>query len=93
MAEHMKQTFQEMINLMGGDIILDREKGLHGPEIDTSGAVIHEVGTTRMDNNPKTSVVNRYGQTHDVKNLAVADGGVFTTNPNKNPTPTITALP
>jgi choline dehydrogenase-like flavoprotein len=54
--------------------------------------VIHEVGTTRMGNDPKTSVVNRYGQAHDVKNLFVADGGVFTTNPDKNPTLTITAL-
>ena len=92
MAEHMKQTFREMIDLMGGDVVLGKEGGLHGPDIDAPGAVIHEVGTTRMGNDPKTSVVNRYGQAHDVKNLFVADGGVFTTNPDKNPTLTITAL-
>ncbi len=92
MAEHMKQTFGEMIGLLGGDVVLGEEDALHGPEIDAPGAVIHEVGTTRMGNDPKTSVVNRYGQAHDVKNLFVADGGVFTTNPDKNPTLTITAL-
>ena len=92
MAEHMKQTFGEMIDLMGGEVVLGEEDGLHGPEIEAPGAVIHEVGTTRMGNGPKTSVVNRYGQSHEVENLFVADGGVFTTNPDKNPTLTITAL-
>ena len=92
MAEHMKQTFGEMIGLLGGDVVLGQEDALHGPQIDAPGGVIHEVGTTRMGNDPKTSVVNRYGQAHDVKNLFVADGGVFTTNPDKNPTLTITAL-
>ncbi len=92
MAEHMKQTFTEMIDLLGGDVVVREGDGLHGPEIDAPGGVIHEVGTTRMGNDPKTSVVNRYSQAHDVKNVFVADGGVFTTNPDKNPTLTITAL-
>jgi len=45
-----------------------------------------------MGNDPKTSPLNRNCQAHDVKNLFVADGAPFVTNPDKNPTLTITAL-
>ena len=54
--------------------------------------MIHEIGTTRMGNNPSTSVLNKNGQAHDVKNLFVADGGPFVTNADKNVTWTILAL-
>ncbi len=56
------------------------------------GFASHEVGTCRMGGDPKTSVVNRRNQTHEVKNLFVVDGSSFTTFPEKNPTLTITAL-
>ena len=56
------------------------------------GAVIHELGTVRMGNERKTSVLNRNCQAHDVKNLFVADAAPFVTNPDKNPTLTIMAL-
>ncbi len=52
----------------------------------------HEVGTCRMGSDPKTSVCNRWGQAHDVKNLFVADGGLFTQSSEKSPTVTILAL-
>jgi choline dehydrogenase-like flavoprotein len=52
----------------------------------------HEVGTCRMGKNPKTSVTNAFGQTHDIKNLFVADGGLFTQSSEKSPTVTIMAL-
>jgi len=52
----------------------------------------HEVGTCRMGKNPKTSVTNAYGQTHDIKNLFIADGGLFTQSSEKSPTVTIMAL-
>jgi choline dehydrogenase-like flavoprotein len=54
--------------------------------------VAHEVGTVRMGSDPKTSALNGFCQAHDVKNLFVTDGACFTTNPDKNPTPTILAL-
>jgi choline dehydrogenase-like flavoprotein len=44
-----------------------------------------------MGNDPKTSVVNRYGQVHDVDNLFVADGSVHVTNGGFNPVLTIMA--
>jgi choline dehydrogenase-like flavoprotein len=62
------------------------------PPISRGGAIIHEVGTIRMGNDPQTSVLNRFCQAHDVKNLFVADAGPFVGNPDKNPTHTIIAL-
>ncbi len=56
------------------------------------GGVAHEVGTVRMGTDPKTSVLNGFCQAHEVKNLFVADGACFTTNPDKNPSLTILAL-
>ena len=58
----------------------------------TSGFASHEVGTVRMGSNPKTSVLNGYCQSHEVKNLFVTDGSTFTTSSEKNPTLTIMAL-
>ena len=52
----------------------------------------HLLGTARMGNDPRTSVVNSYGQSHDVPNLYIADGSIFVTSGTANPTATITAL-
>ena len=60
--------------------------------ISRGGAIIHEVGTVRMGDDPKSSALNKYGQAHDVPNLFVSDGAVFVSNPDKNPTHTIIAL-
>jgi choline dehydrogenase-like flavoprotein len=63
-----------------------------GPPISRGGAIIHEVGTVRMGNDRRTSPLNKYCQAHDVKNLFVADGAPFVSNPDKNPTHSIIAL-
>jgi choline dehydrogenase-like flavoprotein len=52
----------------------------------------HNLGTAKMGDDPETSVVNRWGQSHDVPNLYVIDGSVFTTSTATNPTSTICAL-
>lgn len=52
----------------------------------------HQAGTARMGNDPKTSVVNRYGQVHEVDNLFISDGSVFVTNAGFNPVLTIMAV-
>jgi choline dehydrogenase-like flavoprotein len=57
-----------------------------------NGFASHETGTCRMGNDPKASVLNAFGQSHDVPNLFVVDGSAFTTFPEKNPTLTIIAL-
>ena len=56
------------------------------------GFASHEVGTVRMGKDPKTSILNKFNQTHEIKNLFVVDGGCFTTFAEKNPTLTIVAL-
>jgi choline dehydrogenase-like flavoprotein len=45
-----------------------------------------------MGDDPKESVCNSFGQTHQVKNLFIADGGFFTQATEKSPTITILAL-
>jgi len=52
----------------------------------------HNMGTNRMSENPRDGVVNRWGQSHDVKNLFVSDGSQFVSSGAENPTLTIVAL-
>jgi choline dehydrogenase-like flavoprotein len=56
------------------------------------GYSIHEVGTCRMGDDPKRSVLNKWSQSHDHKNLFVVDGAGFTSAGWQNPTMTILAL-
>jgi len=52
----------------------------------------HNLGTNRMAEKARDGVVNKWGQTHDIKNLFVSDGSQFTTGGAENPTLTIVAL-
>lgn len=52
----------------------------------------HLMGTARMGHDPKRSVVNAWGRSHDVKNLFIVDGSVFVTSGGVNPTATIQAV-
>jgi choline dehydrogenase-like flavoprotein len=52
----------------------------------------HNLGTAKMGDDPGTSVVDRWGRAHDVPNLYIIDGSVFTTSTGVNPTATICAL-
>lgn len=52
----------------------------------------HLLGTTRMGNDPESSVVDPFGRAHDVRNLFIVDGGTFVTSGGVNPTSTIVAL-
>jgi choline dehydrogenase-like flavoprotein len=56
------------------------------------GESIHELGTCRMGSDPKTSVLNKWNQTHDIKNLFVVDGSSFVSGGSQNPTLTVCAL-
>jgi choline dehydrogenase-like flavoprotein len=56
------------------------------------GESIHELGTCRMGDDPKTSVLNQFNQAHDVRNLFVMDGSSFVSGGPQNPTLTILAL-
>ncbi|MDO3625967.1 GMC family oxidoreductase [Mucilaginibacter sp. BT774] len=92
-AKHMKETFKEILHSMGavitwgGDDGPHNNYGLHAP-----GNIIHEAGTVRMGNDAKKSPLNKYSQSHDVKNLFCVDGGQFVSQADKNITWTILAL-
>jgi len=52
----------------------------------------HNLGTNRMSEKARDGVVDKWGRSHEVKNLFVSDGSVFTTGGAENPTLTIVAL-
>jgi choline dehydrogenase-like flavoprotein len=86
MARDAVATISEVCHEAGFEVLNSNEK-MFPP-----GYSIHELGTCRMGNNPKTSVLNKWNQSHDIKNLFVVDGSSFVTGGSQNPTMTILAL-
>jgi len=62
------------------------------PPVDSAQFSVHLLGTCRMGNDPKTSVVDKNNRAHDVKNLFVVDGSSLVTSGRGQPTMTIQAL-
>ena len=91
-ARHMQETFRALIKEMGGYPLSEIPPRERDYGLEAGGRIIHEVGVTRMGSDPNTSVLNANCQAHDVKNLFVADGGPFVSNPDNNCTWTILAL-
>jgi choline dehydrogenase-like flavoprotein len=91
-AKHMQETFRQIIHELGGTPLSPMPSAESGYGLENGGRIIHEVGTTRMGADPRTSVVNQFCQAHEVKNLFIADGGPFVSNADKNVTWTILAL-
>jgi choline dehydrogenase-like flavoprotein len=86
MAADMAVAAREMFEASGIEVVeVNRE-------VLTEGWSIHELGTSRMGNDPKTSVVNQFQQAHDVSNLLVVDGSTHVSASCQNPTWTIMAL-
>ena len=52
----------------------------------------HLMGTTRMGKDPKNSVVNEWGRSHDVSNLFIVDSSIYVTSGGVNPVSTMQAL-
>src|SRR5678810_403150 len=55
-------------------------------------SAVHLLGTARMGNDPKTSVVDKFHRSHDIPNLFIVDGSSFVTSGSGQPTMTIQAL-
>lgn len=91
-AKHMQETFTRVIHEMGAI----PTSPPHGPEdmwgLEAPGRIIHEVGTARMGSDQKKSVLNKWCQAHDCKNLFVVDGAPTVQQSDKNATWTILAL-
>jgi choline dehydrogenase-like flavoprotein len=79
-------TIEEWFHEAGWELICKTDR------VNPPGYSIHEVGTCRMGNDPKKSVLNKWSQSHDVKNVFVVDGASFVTCGWQNPTMTILAL-
>lgn len=92
-AKHMHESIREILTAMGGELFdeeipsYEQDHGLLAP-----GAIIHEVGTARMHDDPKQGVCDRHSRLHEVPNVYVTDAAVFTSQADKNPTWTIMAL-
>ncbi len=56
------------------------------------GFCVHEMGTARMGSDPKSSVLNKWNQLHDVKNVFITDGACMTSSACQNPSITYMAL-
>lgn len=78
--QHAIGTMQQIIEAMGGT-----------PEHVVSDTA-HLMGGCRMGNDPSTSVVNEFGQSHDISNLFIAGASTFVTSSGSNPTNTVMAL-
>jgi choline dehydrogenase-like flavoprotein len=91
-AKHMQETFRSIITEMGGTPMTEMPTRERNYGLAAGGRIIHELGVTRMGNDPTTSVLNKNCQAHDCRNVFVADAGPFVSQPDKNCTWTILAL-
>jgi choline dehydrogenase-like flavoprotein len=91
MVKHMDKTFRSLIETMGGRVTAPDLPEQSAKAVSVGGEIIHEAGTVRMGSDPKTSVLNKWSQAHEVDNLIVADAAPFNGNPDKNVTLTIVA--
>lgn len=100
-ALHITQTYTSNEHEMAKDSMNVAEELCRGAGFEVvakhhqmvpPGESIHELGTCRMGSDPKTSVLNKFNQSHDVKNLFVVDGSSFVSGGPQNPTLTILAI-
>jgi choline dehydrogenase-like flavoprotein len=91
-VRHMHETFRAIIVEMGGTPLAPMPTADEGYGIEPGGRIIHEIGVVRMGTHPETSALNAFCQAHDARNVFVADGAPFVSQPDKNPTWTILAL-
>jgi choline dehydrogenase-like flavoprotein len=86
MREEAILTTQQMLDSIGLKDI-KAEGSMSFP-----GNANHEMGTARMGKDPKTSVLNKWNQLHDVKNVFVTDGSCMASGASVNPSLTYMAL-
>ncbi|ALL05828.1 GMC family oxidoreductase [Pedobacter sp. PACM 27299] len=58
----------------------------------SGGSTVHEMGTARMGHDPRTSVLNKFNQMHNAKNVFITDGSAMTSSSCQNPSLTYMAL-
>jgi choline dehydrogenase-like flavoprotein len=86
MRKDMDASAVEMLEVIG------LKNVANVPTNPVPGGCIHEMGTARMGNDPKTSVVNRFNQCHDAPNVFITDGACMASTACQNPSLTYMAL-
>jgi choline dehydrogenase-like flavoprotein len=86
MMEHMTEVGEEMLIRAGF-----KDVGSYRTS-PSPGSAVHEMGTARMGHDPKTSVLNKHNQMHDVKNVFITDGSCMTSSGCQNPSLTYMAI-
>ncbi|MCM5529385.1 GMC oxidoreductase [Parasegetibacter sp. NRK P23] len=86
MRKDMKESAMEMLHEAG----LKNVTGFDYSSV--GGDCVHEMGTARMGHDPKTSVLNKWNQLHEVKNVFITDGSCMTSSACQNPSLTYMAL-
>jgi choline dehydrogenase-like flavoprotein len=86
MREDMKNDMAELLEAAGVRSVTTYDRGY------SMGMGIHEMGTARMGNDPKTSVLNRWNQVWDAPNVFVTDGSCMVSAACVNPSLTYMAL-
>ncbi len=83
MQQHAAKQCESIYDSLGGKNIITRPG---------AGGGCHNMGVARMSERPEDGVTNRWGRLHEVPNLFVSDGSVFSSSASPNPTMTIVAL-
>jgi choline dehydrogenase-like flavoprotein len=86
MQQDMVESMKEMLEKVGGKNIR------HEGSMSHPGNANHEMGTARMGKDPKTSVLNKWNQVHDAKNVFITDGSCMSSSACVNPSLTYMAL-
>jgi choline dehydrogenase-like flavoprotein len=86
MRKDMQQSAAEMLEKSGFTNVNEFDYHYVG------GECVHEMGTARMGNDPRTSVLNGYNQIHEVKNVFITDGSCMSSSACQNPSLTYMAL-
>ena len=86
MLEHMTQESESILKKAGFKNVGSYRSA------PTPGSAVHEMGTARMGKDPKTSVLNKFNQMHNVKNVFITDGSAMTSSAWQNPSLTYMAL-
>jgi choline dehydrogenase-like flavoprotein len=89
--EKMIKDFHEQLTEMYTKAGFTNIKTHDNPE-KAPGLDIHEMGGVRMGKDPKTSMLNKWNQFHNCKNVFVTDGACMTSNSTQNPSLTFMAI-
>ncbi|GAB3320604.1 GMC family oxidoreductase [Larkinella ripae] len=87
MIRDFHEQMSEMLTLAGFTNIQTHDNPAKAPGLD-----IHEMGGVRMGKDPKTSLLNKWNQFHNCKNVFVTDGACMTSTSTQNPSLTFMAI-